>query len=263
MNKIFQPKKALAHADKTPIFEAFKIAGTMIRGAIALVLLLGIAVSGLAQETAKKTTRVNIPGSFLVDLGVNTPLSAPAKFDHAFWGSRTVNLYYQYPIRISNTNFSLVPGMGLGLERFKLNDNRTIASGPGTDGTFGFDTLAISGLKKSMLVANYFDIPVELRFDSRPDDISRSFNLAVGGRFGVLLGGATKIKYKQDGETHVIKDKQSHGLNDIRYGFYTRIGIGGFNWFFMYNSSSLFKTDKGPEKTTMNTFTAGISINGF
>ncbi|MEQ8423346.1 MAG: PorT family protein, partial [Cyclobacteriaceae bacterium] len=72
-----------------------------------------------------------------------------------------------------------------------------------------------------------------------------------------------KIKYKEDGEVKKVKDKQSHGLNDIRYGLYTRIGIGGFNWFFMYNASSLFKTNKGPEMTEMNTFTAGISINGF
>ncbi len=114
-----------------------------------------------------------------------------------------------------------------------------------------------------MIVANYFDIPVEIRFDTRPDDIARSFNIAVGARAGVLLDAFTKIKYKQNGETKVIKDKQNHGLNDIRYGLYTRIGIGGFNWFFMYNSSSLFKTGEGPDMTTMNSFTAGISINGF
>ncbi|MCB0489259.1 MAG: hypothetical protein KDC99_12340 [Cyclobacteriaceae bacterium] len=240
----------------------------MIRSVAAVFLSIGVCLSVFGQETTtKKVTRINLPGSFLVDIGVNRGLSAPRDFDTGFWGSRTLNLYYQYPIRIAHSNFSLVPGMGLGFERFKMTNNYTLTSKPGADGTYGLvlaDTsILYPGTKKSMIVANYFDIPVELRFDSRPDDISRSFNLAVGGRFGVLLDSFTKIKYKQDGETKIVKDKQDHGLNDIRYGFYTRIGIGGFNWFFMYNSSSLFKTDEGPNKTVMNTFTAGISINGF
>lgn len=239
----------------------------MIRSVAALILLIGICLSGYGQDKAKKTTRVSIPGSFLVDIGINRGLSTPANFEQGFWGSRTLNLYYQYPIRIAHSNFSLVPGFGLGLDRFKLTNNFTLNPKPGTDGTYALvpaDTsLLYPGTTKSMIVANYFDVPVELRFDSRPDDISRSFNVAFGGRVGVLLDSFTKIKYKQDGETKIIKDKQNHGLNDIRYGFYTRIGVGGFTWFFMYNSSSLFKTDKGPDRTNMNTFTAGISINGF
>lgn len=239
----------------------------MIRSVLVLVLFGCLSFSVLAQEVSKKTTRVNIPGSFLVDIGVNNGVNAPSKFETGFWGSRTLNLYYQYPIRIMESKFSLVPGMGFGFDRYKLNNNYTLSSKPGTDGTYELisadSTALFPGTKKSMIVANYFDIPVELRFDTRPEDISRSFNVAVGARVGVLLDAFTKIKYKEEGETKVIKDKQNHGLNDMRYGMYLRLGIGGFNWFVQYNSSSLFKTDKGPDKTTMNTFTAGISINGF
>ncbi len=234
----------------------------MIRSLVALILFAGVCLSATAQESSKKATRINIPGSFLVDIGVNRGISTPQNFEQGFWGSRTINLYYQYPIRIAQTKFSLVPGMGLGLERYKLTNNFTLNPSPGTDGTYAL-VLFDSTAKKSMIVANYFDIPVEIRFDSRPEDLSRSFNLAIGARAGVLLDSFTKLKYKQDGETKILKDKQNHGLNEIRYGLYTRIGIGGFAWFFHYNSAALFKTDKGPNKTTMNTFTAGISINGF
>lgn len=239
----------------------------MIRSVVVFICLAGLSISAFAQGENKKATRINIPGSFLVDIGVNNAVSAPNKFETGFWGSRTLNLYYQYPIRIMNSKFSLVPGMGVGLDRYKLTNNYTLNPKAGTDGTYGLvkaDSSAFyPGTTKSMIIANYFDIPVEIRFDTRPDDISRSFNIAFGARAGVLLDSFTKIKYKQDGETKVIKDKQNHGLNDIRYGLYGRFGIGGFNWFVQYNSSTLFKTDKGPNKTTMNTFTAGISINGF
>jgi len=239
----------------------------MVRSLVALTLLLGVGFSAMAQENSKKATRINIPGSFLIDIGVNRGISTPQNFEQGFWGSRTVNLYYQYPIRIGHTKFSLVPGAGLGLERYKLNNNYTLNAKPGTDGTYALvkaDTsILYPGTKKSMIVANYFDVPIEIRFDSRPEDLSRSFNLAIGARAGILIDAFTKLKYKQDGESKILKDKQNHGLNEIRYGFYTRIGVGGFAWFFHYNSSALFKTDKGPNKTTMNTFTAGISINGF
>lgn len=239
----------------------------MIRSAVVFILFGFISLSVFAQQDVKKATRISIPGSFLVDIGVNIGVSAPAKFETGLWGSRTLNLYYQYPIRVADTKFSFVPGIGFGFERFKLTNNYTLSAKPAADGTYALvlaDTSTLFlGTEKSMIVANYFDIPVEIRFDTRPNDISRSFNFAIGARAGVLLDSFTKIKYKQDGETKTIKDKQNHGLNDIRYGFYSRLGVGGFNWFFFYNSSSLFKTDKGPDKTTMNTFTAGISINGF
>lgn len=239
----------------------------MIRSTVVFILFGFLSLTVSAQENVKKASRVSIPGSFLVDLGVNYGVSAPDKFETGFLGSRTLNLYYQYPIRIAKTKFSFVPGIGFGLDRFKLTNNYTLNAKPGADGTYALvlaDTSTLYlGTKKSMIIANYFDVPVEFRFDTHPDDISRSFNIALGGRFGVLFDGKTKIKYKQDGEEKIIKDKQRHGLNEIRYGMYTRIGIGGFNFFFFYNSSSLFKTDKGPEKTAMNTFTTGISINGF
>lgn len=237
----------------------------MIRCVAAFVLLVGISFSAFSQEESKKTTRVNIPGSFLVDIGVNYGLNAPDNFDTGFWGSRTVNLYYQYPVRLWDTKFSLVPGAGLGMDRYKLTNLYTLSPNAGSDGTYALvnaNTL-YPGTKKSMIVANYFDIPAEIRFDSNPDDKSRSFNIAAGVRGGVLLDAFTKIKYKEDGETKTIKDKQNHGLNDIRYGFYTRIGIGGFNLFLQYNTSQLFKVDQGPVKTNMNSFTAGISVNGF
>jgi Outer membrane protein beta-barrel domain len=116
---------------------------------------------------------------------------------------------------------------------------------------------------KSMLVTNYIEIPLEFRFDTRPEDIARSFNVAIGGRVGYLFDSFTKVRYKNNGETVKVKDKYDHGLNSIRYGVYTRIGIGGFNWFAFYNLSEMFEKNKGPHGAAINTITAGISINGF
>jgi hypothetical protein len=241
-----------------------KIQTIMIRSAFVLLLSLLMSFSVLAQTT-KKVARPDIPGSFVFDLGFNRGRLNPQNFVQGFWGSRTVNLYYQYPLRIARTKFSFVPGIGVSLERFKLVNDYTLNPVKDPDGSFSLikaNTL-YPGAYKSMIVTDYFEVPVGFRFDTHPEDIARSLSISVGGRAGVLFDGFTKLKYTQDGETKTMKDKQNHGLNPIRYGLYARLGIGGFNFFTFYNLSPLFVTNKGPAGTAMTTFTIGVSINGF
>lgn len=237
----------------------------MIFRALALFSFVFLSYITSAQEKINKAARPDIPGSFMVDIGLNRGVSSPETFKQGLWGSRTINLYYQYPLRFGRSKFSFNPGMGVSLERYKLKNKFSINPVKDSEGTFALystDTV-FTGVKKSMVVANYFEIPIEFRFDSKPEDIATSFNFAIGARGGILFDAFTKIKYKEDGETKVLKNKQNHGLSPFRYGVYTRLGVGGFNLFFMYNLTPLFEKDKGPDKTTMNTFTTGISINGF
>ena len=239
----------------------------MIRRASVLLLFLLGSLSVLAQEKPKpkKVARPDIPGSFIFEFGFNRGREVPVNFVQGFWGSRTVNLYYQYPIQILKSKFSFVPGIGLSLERFKLTNNYTLNPIKEADGSFSLISLnnLYLGSYKSMIVTNYFEVPVGFRFDTHPEDIARSFNVTIGGRVGALYDGFTKIKYKQDGETKSIKDKQFHGLNPYRYSLFARIGVGGFHFFTYYNLSPFFETKKGPQLTNMNTLTIGISINGF
>ncbi|HYC84907.1 MAG TPA: hypothetical protein VEB86_06785, partial [Chryseosolibacter sp.] len=83
---------------------------------IAPFLLFCIAafqVQAQDSQTPEKSGRPDIPGTFVLEIGVNRALDAPAKFSTGLWGSRTVNLYYQYEMRIANSKFSFVPGVGL------------------------------------------------------------------------------------------------------------------------------------------------------
>lgn len=244
----------------------------MLRGLLVVVMVL-IGWAGYAQEQEtgkekKKSFRPDIPGSFMVELGVNLKSgpSSPSTFVKGFWGSRTVNLYYQYPIRLFKSNFSLNPGIGLSLERWKFTNIATLGPNLDTAGTYPLvnaRTIVPGTIRRSQLVNNYLEIPIELRFDTNPEDIARSFNISFGGRVGVLFDSFTKIDYSFNGENRTLKDKQNHGMNPFRYGFYTRMGIGGFSWFGYFNASSMFEKGKGPEKTEMTSFTVGISINGF
>lgn len=245
---------------------------------LAWIGLVVMCTSAYSQEVAKdsvvakviakkKTFRPDIPGSILVEFGFNFKSGiTPADFQRSFWGSRTVNFYYQYPIRLFRSKFSLNPGIGLSLERFKFSNDYTLGRQPDTDGTYPLipaRDIYPGSINRSFIVNNYVETPIELRFDTSPEDIARSFNVSVGYRFGVLYDSFTKVDYRDNGEDKSLKDKQWHGMNRVRQALYGRLGIGGFSVVMYYNFTPLFASGKGPEETAMNTYTIGISINGF
>jgi hypothetical protein len=226
-----------------------------------------------AQDKVKTVSRPDIPGSFVVDFGFNGTMEGDSLWKHGFFGSRTLNLYYQYPIRFGRSRFSFNPGFGVSLERFKFTNFRALYNPP--EGAtaepveryqlFPTSTLYPTyNMRKIMFINNYLEIPIEFRFDTKPEDIARSFNVALGARAGYLIDSGQKFKYKEDGQTKRLKNKQDYGLTQFRYGLSARIGIGAFNWFGFYNLTPLFQKDKAPGNSeNQSTFTAGISINGF
>ncbi len=238
------------------------------------VLLTVLVLTGMAtyaqegQEAPKKKSfRPDIPGSVVVELGLNIKTGlVPPTFQKGFWGSRTINFYYQYSFRLFKSNFSLVPGIGLSLERWKFTNNYTLPSQPLADGTYPLvpaTTVLPGTIDRSQLVNNYIESPIELRYDTNPEDMARSFNVSFGIRFGVLYDSFTKIDYHENGEAKSMKDKQWHGMAPTRYALYGRVGIGGFGFFSYFNMTPMFQNGKGPLGTDMSSATIGISVNGF
>lgn len=248
----------------------------MIRAAF-FIIFLALALPAAAQVsepnaesayTTPRTGQPNIPGTFVLELGINSALDAPDRFDVGLWGSRTVNVYYTHELRLMKSKFSLVPGIGLSLERFKFKNGATLGYNANDSLTLLLPAeTAITGERKSQLITNFIDVPVELRFTSNPDDPNRAFKIAVGGRIGYLYDAFTKMKYKEDGETKQYKDKQNFNLNRFRYGVYGKLGIGNFSLFGYYNLTPLFKEGEGLyEGTVANDFqtvTVGISLSAF
>jgi hypothetical protein len=254
----------------------------MINRLAGIFLFSAISFTAISQttETKKTVARPDIPGTFTLELGLNRGLNAPDNFDIGLWGSRTINIYYQYEIRILKSNFSFVPGIGLSLERFKLRDN-DLLSFPKEDSIYTnpvvtFDRVELvdpvthqfPGLKKSQIVTNYVEVPLELRYTLNPDDPARSFKISIGGRVGYLYDTFNKLKYRQNGETKQLKDKQNMNINQFRYGVFAKLGFGSFSLFTYYNLSPMFQDDKGilyngQIYNDMNTITAGISLSSF
>ncbi|MTI19941.1 hypothetical protein E1176_02805 [Fulvivirga sp. RKSG066] len=246
---------------------------------IALLIFSAVAssVSSYAQTTTDNTTtmgerkgRPNVPGTFLIELGWNVLQDAPESMDMSIIGSRTLNMYYFYDVRLGNSKFYVLPGFGVGLDRYKFdNDNSTINQFENNNGQIvsriqdAFAATDSVDVKKSMLITNYFDIPLEFRFYANPDDRKRSFKAGIGAKFGMRFSSHSKLKFEQDGENIKVKDKSSFELNRFRYGVTGRVGVGGFNVFYYQSLSELFdgRSPTGTEDTS--NITIGLSFTGF
>lgn len=225
-----------------------------------LIISVTLYSFALTAQTTNKG-RPDLPGTLLLEVGVNIPSQEPEDFKTAALGSRTFNLYYQYHIQlpIFQNKISLVPGIGLGFDRFKFSNNYTITyeSGDLTMSKMGLD------ISKSQFITNYLDVPIELMYTKKVDDPNRSFKLSLGFRTGILLNAFSKIQYNDDGTEIKLKTKQDWDVNTLRYGPYAKVGFGNFSLFAYSNMSTLFKPDKGPDDSNINTLTFGISIGGF
>ena len=246
----------------------------MIKRLAGILLLTGISFAAISQdaEPKKRYTRPDLPGIFTLERGLNRGLQAPSDFSVGFWGSRTINFYYQYEFRILKSRFSFVPGIGLSLERFKFKNGYILGySGDAQDSVELRSPTEMKdiypNLKKVQLINNYIDVPLEVRYSSKPEDPSRSFKLSAGFRFGYMYDAYNKIKYKQDGEMKQVKDKQFYNLNRFRYGVFGKLGLGNVSLFCYYNLTPLFQVDKGfvtnGVTNNFNTMTIGLSLAAF
>jgi hypothetical protein len=242
----------------------------MIRRIAVVIAFVALVAQAFGQETTtttptKRKGHPDIPGNFTFELGVNRASGAPDNFSLGLWGSRTVNVYYQYDIRILKSGFSLIPGIGFSLERFKFKNEYTLAYNADSVFMVSPTTAGFSNLKKSMLVTNYVEVPVELCFRTNPEDPARSFRISIGGRVGYMFDSFAKIKYKEDGEVKKIKDKQDFGLNKFRYGMFGKIGVGNFSLFGYVNMTDLFKDGLSEKRQPVDfsTFTVGVSLSSF
>jgi Outer membrane protein beta-barrel domain len=229
----------------------------------AYTLLLAITIAFQTySQTTKKRIAPNIPGSFVLEFGINRPQGTPTSFNAGLWGSRSLNVYYQYEVRlpILKSKFSMIPGIGFSFERFKVNSNQTL--------TYESGDLVMSRLNlditKSQFITNYLDIPIELRYTKNPVDPRRSFYISCGLRLGMLVNGFTKIKYTDDNEGIIRrKQRQDWNLSNFRYGLYSKIGFGNIGLTGHYALSTLFTKNQGLEDTAINNLTIGISLSGF
>lgn len=218
---------------------------------LALFTLMTIAVS--AQGFTSKD-RV------ITELHWNGWLKTPDNIKTE-WYSRGINVSVMYDFGLGKSPLSVAPGLGLGFDNIYHNGFFSVDS---AGNTLLLPLGDSTTFKKNKISTIYLDIPLELRFRTKPNEKGNSFKLAIGAKGGFLLSNYTK--YIGEGTSFgtfnsgsKVKTYNIPNINTFRYGLTFRIGYGPVNLNAFYSVSTLFNQGAGPE---INPFTVGISFNG-
>lgn len=202
----------------------------------------------------------------IMELNYNDWLGKPDSIDTK-WFNRGINVYFMYDFKLGKQNIvSFAPGLGFSSHNIYHN---TII-GEVTDslqGTIGHTSMYAIGdsidYKNNKLNTNYVEVPLELRFKTKPNQYGKSFKVAVGARFGYLFNAHTKYKgedLSNNGQTVKYKEFLLPNINKLRFGPSLRIGYGNFSIVSYYSLTGVFKSDVAPK---LNAFSIGLSFNSF
>jgi len=88
----------------------------IIRPVCILLFATALCLNANAQDPTdtpqpQRRSLPDLPGSFVLEFGFHRALEAPDDFDIGFWGSRVVNVYYQFDKRIGILNDGFHPSV--------------------------------------------------------------------------------------------------------------------------------------------------------
>jgi hypothetical protein len=230
----------------------------------------------LAQETETKPKtpiggRPNIVSDLNIEFGFNLLNNRPADLETKFFGSRTINFSYQFPIQLGEkTGFTLNPGFGIGSDKLEFSDAKNLFLNPtlGPESSRLLPVKDIHGttidLKKNNFTANYFEVPLDLRYHFNKNNYSKSFRVSVGAKVGMLYEAHSKIKYESSTKGNVkLKDTQNYGLEKFRYAISVKAGSPGFYVWSNFYLNDMWQAGRGPFSTEASQINFGLAVSVF
>ncbi len=217
------------------------------------------------KEKKKKKRRT--VGQFDVQLALNNfvddgALADGTNYDLDLWGSRYLGLKYSRKTRLFGENSKLYfkYGLELGWNNYQMAGNFIAQKGADATAFVNADTAGFGSVSKSKLENTYLSIPIMFQLDfSKSPRRENGFNIGIGGYVGIRTNTHTNFEYKDlNNDDSKLVVKNSHFVNDLRYGLEMQIGgLWGINLFAKYDLSTLFIENRGPE---INVITFGITI---
>ncbi len=223
-----------------------------------------VATQNKAEKVAtappKKKVLTTSRDRFSINMNIdnfhNKPDSIKVK-----WYSRGFEMYLMYDRQLGKSRFSVAPGVGIGINNYYTN---SIVVKDSTNKTILSEIPTGLSYKRNKMNIVYADVPIELRYRSKPDLNGNSIKVAVGVRLGYLLN--SHVKYR--GTDYTALDRGTiteklitiQNLSTLRYGLTARVGYSVVSLQFYYGLNPLFQLNRGP---AMYPFSVGISFNGF
>lgn len=219
-----------------------------MKNLFAFLFLALFSVTLFAQEEdLDVSNRFGKADRLMLDFYNDMWLGAPDTIDFKGYNpGASFGLVKDFPF--GSTNFSFAIGLGLGTHNMRYNAN-ILKDSLGVN----YFINRVDTPQQYKMVMSYLDIPVELRFRTKRDNV---FRFAIGGKIGYMINN--HIKHVDEGfktKTFNISD-----INSLRYGVTARVGYKMFNLYVYYGLSTLFDDKLGPE---MSPVSVGISLIPF
>jgi hypothetical protein len=251
--------------------------GVGLLAVIALLLLAGLTRAQDNQDIEDKEeskkgldgARPDLPGVLGFDLGFMLASDFEDPIAMKIWPSIYFRGYYKWDFYLGNSNFSFHPGISFASETYTFKDNVNFASEPGVDGfetiVVGLDSILRPGadMKRSKFNAVYFGIPIELTYRTNKEIPKKAFKITVGVNLDARIDSKARVKYKEDGQSKVFKQKEKYDLSWYRVNLSTRFAYASVGVFFNYSITPLFDGDKGPLETIAHPMSFGITFDLF
>ncbi len=178
------------------------------------------------------------------------------------WYSRGLDIYFMYDLPIKKSPVSFAPGIGFSTSNIYHNSEFIVDNTTGVASFVPFSNYT-ANFKLVKFTTNYIDIPLELRFRTKPLAGDLRFKVGVGFKVGIQIGAYTKQKRNDLSPDATYQRMTTKGfknqVNLFRAGPTFRLGYGPVNLNMFLNVISVFKKGKGPD---VMPFSAGISFNG-
>lgn len=174
---------------------------------------------------------------------------------------RTFNLHllFDFPFK-TNPHLSVAIGVGIGTDHmFFENETRITIK----ENELRFRTDTFFRTSKYKLTTGYLEAPLELRYASRPEDMNRSFKVALGVKIGTMIDAHTKAKVDRDEDNfggYVLKEKSRTNFNTTRLAGTFRVGYGAFSLFATYQFNEYIKEGRGP--SDIRPLSIGLTLSG-
>lgn len=219
---------------------------------ITLLSALFVSFSALSQEKY-------IPKEqdwFFYDLTYLSYLGGPDGIEMNGW-SNGHSLSFMRDALIGDSKFSFGYGLGYTSNNYKSNLFMEIQPSSGNAQFALLNDLP----DENKLNIKYFEIPVELRFRSRPNDEGNFWRVILGARGGIRFSA-----YHEFETSNVLRKEFHHDeLNRWRAGVYSRVGFGMVNLYAYYGLLNIFDYDhenavNGLDVNGMNSLAIGLSI---
>jgi len=205
---------------------------------------------------------------FMIQTGYDTWLGESDSL-HFTGFSRHFNFYVMYD-KPFQSNPRLSVAAGIGVSSSGIFFDKTVIDIAGKNGSNSIEftrTLDAKHYKKYKLANTWIEVPLELRFVTDPLHSGRSFKVALGGKFGLLVDAHTKGKNLVAGDNdaslygtkYIEKEKSKKYFNTTRFSGTLRVGYGAFTVFTAYQLNTLFKENAGP---AVHPYSIGLCISG-